>query len=361
MSWATSVTIADRIISEAHPAYFIADIAANHDGDLGRARDLIWRAKEAGADCAKFQHFLAGKIVSKFGFDSLNSPMAHQAGWKKSVDEVSDQYHTRRDWTEVLVETCRAADIEYMTTPYDLEALAEQTPHVHAVKVGSGDITWHAFLAACAGQGLTVLLSTGASDLAEVQGAVDVVLARNANLVLLQCNTNYSGAEENFGHVNLKVLQTFATLWPGMPLGLSDHTPGHEAVLGAIVLGARVIEKHFTDDNSRIGPDHAFALDPKAWRAMVDASRRVQAALGDGRKVVEANETDTVIVQRRAVRLRRGATAGAVLTAEDLECLRPCPPDAVDPRHVDDMVGRRLAVDKVQGDALRWTDLVPSP
>ena len=153
MSWATSVTIADRIISEAHPAYFIADIAANHDGDLGRARDLIWRAKEAGADCAKFQQFLAGKIVSKFGFDSLNSPMAHQAGWKKSVDEVYDQYHTRRDWTEVLVETCRAADIEYMTTPYDLEALAEQTPHVHAVKVGSGDITWHAFLAACAGQG----------------------------------------------------------------------------------------------------------------------------------------------------------------------------------------------------------------
>ena len=360
MNWATSVTLGDRIISEAHPTYFIADIAANHDGDLGRARDLIWRAREAGADCAKFQHFLADKIVSKFGFDSLNSPMAHQAGWKTSVDQVYNQYHTRRDWTAALVETCRAADIDYMTTPYDLEALVEQTPFVQAVKVGSGDITWHAFLAACADQGRAILLSTGASDLDEVRAAVEVVLARNPDLILLQCNTNYSGAEENFAHVNLRVLQTFARLWPGMPLGLSDHTPGHEAVLGAIAFGARVIEKHFTDDNGRIGPDHAFALDPAAWRAMVDASRRLQAALGDGAKIVEANETDTVIVQRRAVRLRRPARAGEVLTAEDLECLRPCPPDAVDPRHVDAMVGRRLAVDKVQGDALRWTDLAPS-
>ena len=257
------------------------------------------------------------------------------------------------------MEACHAADIEYMTTPYDLEALDDQAPYLGAVKIGSGDITWPAFIDACAATGLSVLLSTGAADLDDVKGAVEVILRRNPNLILLQCNTNYSGSEENFGFVNLKVLQTFARLWPGMPLGLSDHTPGHDAVLGAIALGARVIEKHFTDDNSRIGPDHAFALDPVAWRAMVDASRRLEAALGDGVKRIEGNEVDTVVVQRRAIRMRRPAEAGQTITAEDLECLRPCPPDAIDPRHLEALLGRTLAVTKVQGDAIRWTDLEP--
>jgi N-acetylneuraminate synthase len=190
MRWQAEVEIGGRSISPTDPTYFIADIAANHEGDLERAKALIWKAKEAGADCAKFQHFVAGKIVSDVGFKTMGGQQAHQAGWKQSVAEVYDAYHTRRDWTETLVETCKAAGIEYMTTPYDAEALAGQAPYVNAVKVGSGDITWHEFLGACADLGKPVLLATGAATMAEVEQAVEVVLKRNRKLVLLQCNTN---------------------------------------------------------------------------------------------------------------------------------------------------------------------------
>jgi N-acetylneuraminate synthase len=272
------------------------------------------------------------------------------------VVEVYDAYHTRRDWTQALVDTCREAGIDYMTTPYDLEALESQAPHMSAVKIGSGDITWHAFLGACARLGKPVLLATGAATMEDVEQAVELVLQRNPRLVLMQCNTNYTGSEENFGHVNLRVLQTFAIRWPGLPLGLSDHTPGHEAVLGAVALGARVVEKHFTDDNSRQGPDHAFALDPVAWRAMVNATRRLEAALGTGVKIVEGNEDQTVVVQRRAIRLRADLAEGHTITADDLEFLRPCPPDALDPRWTDQVIGRELRSPKAAGDTLAWSD-----
>jgi sialic acid synthase SpsE len=357
MRWDSSLAIGGRTVSAADPAYFIADIAANHDGDLERAKALIWAAKEAGADCAKFQHFLAGKIVSSTGFDELGSQMAHQSSWKRSVVEVYDHYHTRRDWTGALVETAKAAGIDYMTTPYDVGALDSQIDHIPAVKIGSGDITFHELVARCAEKGKPILLATGAATMTEVEDAVELILARNRQLVLMQCNTNYSGSEENFASVNLRVLQAFALHWPGMVLGFSDHTPGHSAVLGAVALGARVVEKHFTDDNAREGPDHAFALNPRTWREMVDATRQLEAALGDGVKRVEANERDTVVVQRRALRVRADLPAGHSLTADDIEALRPCPPDAVDPRHQGALVGRVLSAAKAAGDAIRWTDL----
>ena len=357
MRWDASIDIGGRTVSADAPTWFIADIAANHDGDLERAKALIWRAREAGADVAKFQHFLAGKIVSGVGFAELGAQTAHQANWKKSVVEVYDQYHTRRDWTAALVETCQAADIAYMTTPYDAEALESQLPHVPAIKIGSGDITFASLVEACATTGKPILLATGAADMADVDEAVELILAKTRKLVLMQCNTNYTGSAENFAHVNLRVLHSFAARWPAMVLGFSDHTPGHSAVLGAVAYGARVIEKHFTDDNGREGPDHAFALNPVTWRAMVEATRELEAALGDGVKRVEANERDTVVVQRRAVRLRADRPAGHVLTEADLESLRPCPADAVDPRRIDEVLGRPLGVAKTAGEALRWTDL----
>lgn len=357
MRWDCEIRIGERTVALTEPAYFIADIAANHDGELGRAKALIWRAKEAGADCAKFQHFLAGKIVSGPGFDELGAQVAHQSSWKKSVVEVYDQYHTRRDWTQALVETCRAADIDYMTTPYDAEALDSQLPHVPAIKIGSGDITFDSLVRRAAASAKPVLLATGAADMADVEHAVEQVLALSRQLVLMQCNTNYSGSEENFRSVNLRVLQSFAAHWPGMVLGFSDHTPGHAAVLGAVTLGARVIEKHFTDDNAREGPDHGFAMNPRTWREMVEATRQLEAALGDGVKRLEANEAETVVVQRRALRLSADLPAGRRITEQDLEALRPCPAGAVDPRRLAEVVGRTLKAAKTAGEALRWTDL----
>lgn len=357
MRYDQSISLGQRQISADTPTYFIADIAANHDGELSRAIELIWLAKEAGADCAKFQHFLADRIVSDVGFSKGVGQISHQASWKKPVVEIYDQYHTRRDWSEALVETCREADIDFMTTPYDFEAVRIFANYVPAYKIGSGDITFHPLLKEIALQGKPILLATGAAMIEEVEEAVELILQHNHQLCLMQCNTNYTGSAENFGYVNLKVLHTFAERWPGMPLGFSDHTPGHSAVLGAVALGARAVEKHFTDNNSREGPDHSFALNPTTWRAMVDATRELEHALGDGVKRIEGNEQQTVVIQRRALRLAHDLPEGAVLKPDDLESLRPCPEGAIPPSRLDDVVGRTLKVDKRRGTELAWNDV----
>src|SRR5574344_1181302 len=146
MMFKNEIQIGQNTIALNKPTYFIADIAANHDGDLERAKDLIYLAKEAGADCAKFQHFLPNKIVSDYGFKHLNINQSHQNSWEKSVYQVYEQYHCRREWTKELAKTCQKAKIEFMTTPYDFEAVNEVEQFINAYKIGSGDITWIEFL-----------------------------------------------------------------------------------------------------------------------------------------------------------------------------------------------------------------------
>jgi len=230
-------------------------------------------------------------------------------------------------------------------------------PYVEMFKIGSGDITWPEMLRKIASKGKPVLLATGASDIDEVRRAVDEVLAINPNLVLMQCNTNYTASLENFRHIHLRVLESYKALFPGVVLGLSDHTPGHATVLGAVALGARVIEKHFTDDNRREGPDHPFSMTPTTWREMVDRTRELEYALGSPKKRVAENERDTVVVQRRCLRAARDLQAGVVLTADMVEALRPAPAEAVKPYELEKVVGKKLRQDLSFGEILRWTDL----
>lgn len=346
------IRIGRHTLALNQPSYFIADIAANHDGDLARAKDLIWAAKASGADCAKFQHFKADKIVSDRGFKALGGQQSHQAAWTKPVFEVYRQYELNRAWNAELVATARAAQIDFMTTPYDDEAVDSVNPLVPAWKIGSGDITHVDFIARVARTGKPLLLATGASTQDDVDRAVKAVLAVNRQLVLMQCNTNYTGSLENFGHINLNVLKTYARRYPQVLLGLSDHSPGHATVLGAIALGARAIEKHFTDDNQRSGPDHSFAMNPRSWQEMVERSRELEAALGDGIKRVEANEEQTAVLQQRCLRAARDLPAGHLLAAGDLEALRPAPAGAARPHELAQVLGRRLAGPLQAGDAL---------
>lgn len=345
----TTFRIGDRLVGPDQPTYFIADIAANHDGDLERAKHLMTLAKEAGADCAKFQHFRAEHIVSDYGFKSLGGQQSHQASWQKSVFEVYQDASLPWEWTAPLSEHAEAIGIEFMSAPYDLEAVAHLNPYVNAFKVGSGDVNWLEELQVIADLGKPVLIATGAADLEDVRRAMDLLTASGVDIVLMQCNTNYTGTIENAHHANLRVISQYAELYPNVTLGLSDHTPGHVTVLGAVALGARVVEKHFTDDPTRIGPDHGFSMDPSTWRAMVDDTRLLEAALGDGRKKVEANEQETVVLQRRCVRAARDLPAGTVLTREDLVVLRPAPREALAAHEVGDAVGRATTSDLVAG------------
>jgi N-acetylneuraminate synthase len=261
--------IGEHWIGEKYPTYFIADIAANHDGNLDRAKQLIKLAKDAGADAAKFQNFSAPKIVSDFGFKSLGGQQSHQSKWKKSVFEVYSDASVSSDWTPILKEECDKVGIDYFSSPYDFEATDMLDAFVPAYKIGSGEIDWIEALERMASKGKPVLLATGAATIGEVQKAVHAIQAINEQLVLMQCNTNYTADPDNFNHIHLNVLKTYAVMFPDVVLGLSDHTHGHATVLGAVALGARVIEKHFTDDNSREGPDHKFAMNPRTWADMV--------------------------------------------------------------------------------------------
>lgn len=351
------LNVGQRWVGDNEPTYFIADIAANHDGQLDRAVKLIGLAAKAGADAAKFQHFRAHKIVSRLGFELMGAQVSHQATWKKSVYDVYESASVPWEWTEMLKNACDKAKIDFLSAPYDLDAIDMLDPHLLAYKIGSGDITWIEELEYIARKGKPIILATGASDLGDVQRAVDTILAINPNLVLMQCNTNYTGSTENFRYAQLNVLRTYASMYPGLVLGLSDHTPGHAAVLGAVALGARVIEKHFTDDRTREGPDHSFALDPVSWREMVDRTREVEYALGDGNKRVQPNEKETVIIQRRCLRAARDLVAGTILSRADIEPLRPAPLDSIFPFELPNVIGRSLRHDIKQGDYFKWVDL----
>ncbi len=349
--------IGTHAIGLSHPTYFIADIAANHDGSLDRALELIRLAKEAGADAAKFQNFRAPEIVSDYGFKSLGGQVSHQAGWKKTVFQVYADAAIPFEWTPVLKEACDRVGIDYFSAPYDFDAIDMLDPYVPAYKVGSGDINWLESIERMAKKGKPVLLATGAADLSDVQRAMQALLKLNRQVVLMQCNTNYTASLENFNHVHLNVLKTYALMYPEVVLGLSDHTPGHAAVLGAVALGARVIEKHFTDDNDREGPDHKFALDPTAWAAMVENTRRLERALGSAEKFVAENEQQTYVVQRRCLRAARDLKAGEIITREMLAVLRPAVPGALLPHEIPQVIGTRVLSDIPSGKELCWTDL----
>lgn len=351
-----SFRIGDRTIGDDHPTYFIADIAANHDGSFERARGLIRLAKEAGADAAKFQHFRAPKIVSDYGFRMLGEQMGHQAKWQKSVYEVYEDASLPWEWTADLKTCCDREGIDFLSTPYDSEAVNLLDPYVAAYKVGSGDITWTEMLENVASRGKPLILSTGASNMDEVRHAVEAIRTKNPQFAILQCNTNYTRDTRSFDHVHLNVLQSYKILFPGAVLGLSDHTWGHAAVLGAVTLGARIIEKHFTDDPTRTGPDHEFSMTPEAWREMVERTRELERALGASDKFVTDNERETVIVQRRCIRAARNLSPGKFIERCDLEVLRPAPHGAILPNEIENVLGRRLLRSMKKGEHFTWID-----
>lgn len=349
--------IGNKKIGEGEPTFFIADIAANHDGDIKRAKNLIRLAAEAGADAAKFQHFQAKSIVSDVGFRSLGGQKGHQSKWNKTVFEVYSDASVSLDWTEELRDACEQAGIIFFTSPYSFDLVDYIDQYVPAYKIGSGDITWLEIIHHIAKKNKPYLVATGASTLTEVQNAVDEAVLINGQICLMQCNTNYTGDLENFKYINLNVLKKYAELYPGMVLGLSDHTPGHSTVLGAISLGARMIEKHFTDDKLRAGPDHAFSMDFKDWSEMVRSARELENALGGYEKKVEENELETVVLQRRAVRAAHNLLAGTILKRQDLEVLRPCPLGAISADNLDNIDGKVLNKAIVLGECIKWTDL----
>ncbi len=339
--------IGNRELGPQSPTYFIADVAANHDGVLDKALELMTLAKDAGADAAKFQHFRADHIVSDKGFRELGTQQSHQSTWSKSVYEVYRDASLPWEWTKPLADHAQSIGIDFFTSPYDLEAIDFVDEFVPAYKVGSGDITWLEAIDHMASKGKPILLATGASTLEEVQRAVATVARHGVPYSVMQCNTNYTGVVENLRHIHLNVLNTYREEFPEAILGLSDHTHGDVTVLGAVAMGARVVEKHFTDDVTHEGPDHHFSMTPATWSDMVERTRELEAALGSGDKVIADNEQETVVIQRRGLRFARDMSAGECIQGSDLVALRPATPGIITPDAVDSVVGKTLRDDVV--------------
>mgnify|MGYP005990619435 CR=1 FL=1 len=336
-----SIKLGNKLVDD-NSLYFIADIGANHNGSLEKAIQLIKLAKEAGADAAKFQNFQANKIVSKTGFDKMKGKMSHQSNWRKSVFEVYEDASISKGWTAILKEECDKVGIDYFTSAYDFESVDLVDPYVDMYKIGSGDISWLEIIEYTLNKKKPVLLATGACSDEDVKRVMAMAMNKTDKLVLMQCNTNYTGSSENYKYCNLNVLKQFAIDYPNVVLGLSDHTAGHATTLGAIALGARVIEKHFTDDINQVGPDHGFAMNPQSWKDMVDRSYELLNALGDGIKVVEKNEIQSQLVQRRCLRVKDSLPKGHVLKEEDFIVLRPISEGGMHPFEKNLFIGKQL-------------------
>jgi N-acetylneuraminate synthase len=328
-------------IESESPTYFVADIAANHDGSLVKAKKLISLAARAGANAAKFQHFQASTIISRKGFDEIGK-ISHQSKWKSSVFDTYQAASLPIEWTEELKHECELNNIEFFTAPYSINLIKEVARFIPAFKVGSGDITWIDSIKTMCSYGKPILLATGASNMEDVTRAVNTVNEFGNKLILMQCNTNYTASEENNKYLNLSVLDTYKEKFPNAILGLSDHTTNEISVLASIALGARVIEKHFTDSNANIGPDHYFSLDPFAWEHMINNARKLEDSLGDGIKRVEQNEVDSFVIQRRGLRYASDLEVDTILTHEHLIALRPCLPTYLQPYEAEKIIGRRI-------------------
>ncbi len=341
------IKIGERWVGEGEPTYIIAEIGSNFEGSLEQAKYLVDQAKEVGADAAKFQSFLADKIVAKKGFETKTS---FQAKWDKPVYDVYSAASFPREWHKEIAEYCHQKDIHFLSSPYDKEAVDLLSEiGVPAFKIGSGDITFLSLVEYIARQSKPVLLGTGASSMAEIEEAVNTIRAAgNQDIVLLQCITNYPTP---FEHANIKAMVTLRETFQ-VPVGYSDHTPGSVVPLGAVALGGCVIEKHFTLDKTRKGPDHPFAMDVPEMTAMVRDIRLLEAALGSPTKQLTLAETETVIIQRRSLFTKVAIPAGTTITAEMIEPLRPA--TGITPQYMPLVVGKKAKADIPQGEPITW-------
>ena len=206
------IKINKKIISHNSPAYFIADIAANHDGNLARAKKLIKLCAKSGADAAKFQHFKAETIVLDEGFKEVGK-LSHQKKWKESVFKIYKKASINPRWNKALLKECKKNNIDFLTAPYDLKYVDDVNKYIPAYKIGSGDITWKEIIIKIARKNKPIFLACGASTLKETTDAVKTILKINKKLVLMQCNTNYTNKLENLNYINLKALNQFKRIF----------------------------------------------------------------------------------------------------------------------------------------------------
>lgn len=301
------------------PVTIIAEAGVNHNGDLALAKQMALVAKQCGADIVKFQTAVPELVVSKFA-DKADYQKKTTGSEESQLDMVRKLHFSFAAHRE-LKAYCDEIGIQYLSAPFDIPSVAFLgTLDLPVLKIPSGEITNLPYLEEVARQKTPVILSTGMSTVAEIDDALQILDNGGCpDVVLLHCNTQYPTPYKD---ANLTAMVDLFEQF-GFPVGLSDHTPGWECDVAATVLGAQVIEKHFTLDKTMPGPDQAASLDPAELKAMVDAVRHTEAALGDGKKRVTASESPNKTVARKSIVAACAIAKGEVFTAQNLTTKRP--------------------------------------
>ncbi len=324
----------DRVI-------IIAEAGVNHNGDYELAKQMVVAAKEAGADYVKFQTAIPELVMSRFAPKAeyqLNT--TDQA---ESQLEMARAIHLTVDKYKPLKAYCEEVGIQFLSTPFDMvsiDVLAELD--MDYFKIPSGEITNYPYLKKIGKLGKPVIMSCGMSELDEISAAIEVLVEtgiKHDDIIILHCNTEYPTP---YADVNLRAMQTIGKEL-NVQVGYSDHTNGIEVPIAAVALGATVIEKHFTLDKTMEGPDHKASLEPDELKAMVDAIRHIEVALGNPEKHVTDSERKNMIVARKSILAARAIKAGEIFTEDNLIVKRPG--NGISPMRWNEVIGQKAIRD----------------
>lgn len=335
---------ATRCIGDGQACFVIAEIGSNHNHDFSLAKELIDAAADAGVDAVKFQTFRAKSHYSKFtpGFSYLNDVNTFNLIQSIEID---------RNWHAPLKEYAESRNVIFLSSPCDFDAVDELNQlEVPIFKIASFDLSDLQLIRYIAKTGRPLILSTGLADWMDIQRAIDVCKAEgNEKIILLQCTSLYPAPVKLS---NLKAIRTMRDSF-GVLTGYSDHTEGEHICLGAVTLGACVIEKHFTLDRNLRGPDHSFAMEPKELKAMMIHLREIETAIGDGVKNGPRLEEKEMFEKgRRSIHASSRILKGEMITIEKLTIKRPGL--GISPHLIDIIVGRTAKYDIEEDQWINW-------
>lgn len=317
--------------------FIIAEAGVNHNGSIELAKKLIDAAVEAGADAVKFQTFKAESIISKFApkADYQKKNTEHNESLLDMLKKLELSYKDFKD----LKKYCDNKGIMFLSTPFDLDsALFLKNIGLEIFKIPSGEITNYLLLREIGSYGKNVILSSGMADLGEIEDAIDVLVdfgTSRRNITVLHCNTEYPTPYKD---VNLKAMITIKKAF-NIKVGYSDHTHGIEIPIASVAMGAEIIEKHFTIDNKLEGPDHKASLEPEELKAMVDAIRNIEKAMGDGVKKPSKSELKNKDIVRKSIVAKKPIRKGEAFTEDNLTVKRPG--TGTSPMKWNEVIGRK--------------------
>jgi N,N'-diacetyllegionaminate synthase len=307
-----TIQIGQKTVGGENPAYVIAEAGANHNGDIGHAKELVSAAREAGADCIKFQTFTA----EEFCADRIKT-YTYQSQGKTVVESEFEMFKrlefSRDEWAE-LMQHCKDQEIQFLTTiqdPVNLDMMLELG--LVAIKVGSDDFDYLANLKLFAATGLPLIISKGMANLGEVDKVTNALASISDNLAVLHCVSLYPADP---AHLNILQIPKLAALYPDIVWGFSDHSQGALASTVAVALGAKIIEKHFTLDHNMPGPDQWFSMNPSEMKKLVEDIRYAEVAIGKGRIAPSEEELKTREIMRRRIVARTSLAIGDIIDEE---------------------------------------------